>query len=145
VKSSAVRILLVFLLLPAGAFAANNVVNMSHYDLMRPDFVGMASEGIVGVIHEATYPRRERDARYFERQRAALEAGLLWGAYHFGDGTNPIGQADHFLNAVAAARPPIRADDAEKRRAGVLLVLDFEKKRSLSRRHNERGPSGRVR
>jgi len=127
VKSSAVRILLVFLLLPAGAFAANSVVNMSHYDLMRPDFVGMASEGIVGVIHEATYPRRERDARYYERQRAALEAGLLWGAYHFGDATNPIGQADHFLNAVAAARPPIRPDDSEKRRAGVLLVLDFEK------------------
>jgi hypothetical protein len=49
------------------------------------------------------------------------------GAYHFGDATNPIGQADHFLSAVAAARPPIRPDDAEKRRAGVLLVLDFEK------------------
>ena len=126
-KSSVLRILLVLLLLPDGAFAANSVVNMSHYDLMRPDFVGMASEGIVGVIHEATFPRLERDARYYERQRAALEAGLLWGAYHFGDATNPIGQADHFLNAVAAARPPIRPDDPEKRRAGVLLVLDFEK------------------
>src|SRR5438552_9691796 len=120
------RILLVFLLLQSCAFAANSVVNMSHYDLMRPDFVAMANEGIVGVIHEATFPRLERDARYYERQRAALEAGLLWGAYHFGDATNPIGQADHFLSAVAAARPPIRPDDAEKRRAGVLLVLHFE-------------------
>src|SRR5437870_13901804 len=100
---------------------------MSHYDLMRPDFVAMANEGIVGVIHEATFPRLERDARYYERQRAALEAGLLWGAYHFGDATNPIGQADHFVNAVASARPPIRVDDPEKRR-GVLPVLDFEKK-----------------
>jgi len=35
VKSSAVPILLLFLLLPACAFAANSVVNMSHYDLMR--------------------------------------------------------------------------------------------------------------
>ena len=26
----------------------------SHYDLLRPDFVGMAREGIAGVIHEAT-------------------------------------------------------------------------------------------
>ena len=42
-KSSAVRVLLAFLVLPAGAFAANNVVNMSHYDLMRPDFVAMAN------------------------------------------------------------------------------------------------------
>ena len=41
---------------------------------MRPDFVAMANEGIVGVIHEATFPRLERDARYYERQRAAMEA-----------------------------------------------------------------------
>jgi lysozyme len=126
VKSSAVPILLVFLLLPARAFAANSVVNLSHYDLMRPDFVAMVNEGIVGVIHEATFPRLRRDERYDERQRAALEAGLLWGAYHFGDATNPVGQADHFIDAVASARPPIRPNDPEKRQ-GVLLVLDFEK------------------
>src|SRR5438552_16830899 len=93
---------------------------------MRLDLVAMTNEGIVGVIHEATYPRLERDARYYERQRAALEAGLLWGAYHFGDGTNPIGQADHFMNAVASSRPSIRPDDPEKRR-GALHVLDLEK------------------
>jgi lysozyme len=100
---------------------------MSHYDLMRPDFVGMANTGIIGVIHEATYPRLQRDARYDERQRAALEAGLLWGAYHFGDGTNPIRQADHFLSTIDAARPSIWKGGSEERRPGVLLVLDFEK------------------
>src|SRR5262249_11276583 len=89
VKFSAIRTLVGFFLLPGYALATNSVVNLSHYDLMRPDFVGMANSGIVGVIHEATYPRLQRDARYDERQRAALEAGLLWGAYHFGDGTNP--------------------------------------------------------
>ena len=92
---------------------------------MRPDFAAMASEGIVGVIHEATFPRLQCDARYDERQQAALQAGLLWGAYHFGDATNPIGQADHFMNSVASARPT-RPGDPGKRR-GVLLVLDFEK------------------
>src|SRR2546430_12591538 len=97
-KTSAMRMLLVFLLLlPTCALGANSVVNMSHYDLMRPDFGGMAREGVAGVIHEATF-RLERDARYSERQRAALEAGLLWGAYHFADATNPVGQADHFLH-----------------------------------------------
>src|SRR6476619_1843803 len=121
-KTSAMRMLVAFLLLPTCALGANSVVNMSHYDLMRPDFAGMAREGVAGVIHEATF-RLERDARYAERQRAALEAGLLWGAYHFADATNPIRQADHFLNAVTAA--PL--DNAAKPRAGVLLVLDFEK------------------
>ena len=122
-KTSAMRMLLIFLLLPACALGANSVVNLSHYDLMRPDFAGMAREGVAGVIHEATFPRLERDAKYAERQRAALDAGLLWGAYHFGDGTNPIAQADHFLRAVTAAR----VDNPEKPRSGVLLVLDFEK------------------
>jgi lysozyme len=112
---------LVSLLLVAfqiSAFAANAVVNMSHYDLMRVDFNRMKSEGIVGVIHEATYPRNERDSYYRGRQQAAMGAGLLWGAYHFGDATDPIRQADHFLSMVEATHPGPN---------GVLLVLDFEK------------------
>ena len=112
---------LVFLLLVAFricAFATNAVVNLSHYDLMRVDFARMKDEGVIGVIHEATYPRYERDSYYRTRHQAATRAGLLWGAYHFGDATNPIRQADHFLDAVEASHPG---------RNGVLLVLDFEK------------------
>jgi len=115
-------------LLPFTAFASNSVVNMSHYDLMRVDFVGMKNEGVVGVIHEASFPRLQRDWRYAERQIAAIQAGLLWGAYHFGDGTNPIQQADHFLAVVGSSHPPANAPhESEKTRPGVLLVLDFEK------------------
>lgn len=118
----------VLLLTPFCAFAGNNVVNMSHYDLVSADFVAMKSEGVLGVIHEATFPRLQCDWRYFERQAQAIQAGLLWGAYHFGDGTNPIQQADHFLSVVASAHSPIRTtEDSEKKRNGVLLVLDFEK------------------
>src|SRR5436305_12556640 len=103
------RVLLLVQALPACAFAASNsVVNLSHYDLVRPDFVGMKSEGVLGIIHEATYPRFESDARYYERQIAALDAGLFWGAYHFADATDPVRQADHFLGVVAAAQPSIR-------------------------------------
>jgi len=113
---------------PLCAFASNSVVNLSHYDLIRVDFVAMKNEGVVGVIHEATFPRLQRDWRYFERQASASQAGLLWGAYHFGDGTSPISQADHFLATVASSHRPLRtADDPEKKRTGVLLVLDFEK------------------
>ncbi len=116
---------ILFFLVPACAFAASNVVNLSHYDMMRPDFAAMKREGIVGVIHEATYPRLQRDAKYLERQMGALGAGLLWGAYHYADATDPVRQADHFLgivsNAWAQANPVTRPS------AGVLLVLDFEK------------------
>jgi lysozyme len=123
-----VRALLALPLFPLGAFAGNSVVNMSHYDLLRPDFVAMKSEGVIGVIHEATFPRYERDWRYRERQVAALQAGLLWGAYHFADGTDPIRQADHFVSFVASSHPLVNAPvQEEKNRPGVLLVLDFEK------------------
>jgi len=116
------------LLAPLTALASNSVVNMSHYDLMRVDFVGMKNEGVVGVIHEASFPRLQRDWRYAERQSEATRAGLLWGAYHFGDGTNPIQQADHFLAVVGSSHPPTNAPhESEKTRPGVLLVLDFEK------------------
>lgn len=114
-----------FLWLPACGFSANSVVNLSHYDMMRPDFAAMKREGIVGVIHEATYPSFQRDAKYLDRQMSALQAGLLWGAYHYANASDPIGQADHFLgvvsNAWAQANPVLRPS------SGVLLVLDFEK------------------
>jgi lysozyme len=113
-----------FIWLPACAFSASNVVNLSHYDMMRPDFAAMKHEGIIGVIHEATYPSFVRDAKYLDRQVAATRAGLLWGAYHYANGTDPVRQADHFLSAVSSAWAQV---DSGARGPGVLLVLDFEK------------------
>jgi lysozyme len=119
----AVRIFAILLALQASASArSNSVVNMSHYDLMKVDFELMKRQGIVGVIHEATYPPRVRDAYYGPRQNAATRAGLLWGAYHFANATDPIRQAEDLLGAVASA---YRGPDMHP--GGVLLVLDFEK------------------
>src|SRR4030095_8935588 len=131
-KISVTRILLMFQVFQGCAFATNSVVNLSHYDLMRVDFERMKSEGIVGVIHEATYPRFDRDSYYGARQEAATRAGLFWGAYHFGDATDPVRQADHFLTMVAS-----QWHDQDVRPGGVLLVLDFEK--------NDHYPGGTMR
>src|ERR1700680_3516848 len=43
-KISIVRVLLVLQTLQICAFATNSVVNLSHYDLMRPDFERMKAE-----------------------------------------------------------------------------------------------------
>ena len=119
------RVFLFVSLVPAAAFATSNcVVNLSHYDLMSPNFSLMRDQGIVGVIHEATYPRFERDAQYHGRQIAATRAGLLWGAYHFGDATDPIRQADHFLRVVSGSWAGV---GPEAPSPGVLLILDFER------------------
>jgi len=123
-KASWIRFLLLLCVLPAAALASNSVVNLSHYDLMRPDFEQMRNQGIVGIIHEASYPRYVRDAKYAGRQQAAVRARLLWGAYHFADATDPIRQADHFLDVVSSSW---RRADPGSRPNEVLLVLDFEK------------------
>ncbi len=102
------------------------MVNLSHYDLMRVDFAQMESQGIVGVIHEATYPRNVRDDKYAARQAAATRAGLLWGAYHFANASDPVAQADFFLRTVSSAW---QAADPSSRPREVLLVLDFEQNR----------------
>ncbi len=111
-------------LLVATSFASNSIVNLSHYDEMQPDFSQMRREGIVAAIHEATYPLGQIDAAYRARQEDAARAGLLWGAYHFADGTDPIRQADKFLSVVGSHW---RAANDTGAGPGVLLVLDFEK------------------
>jgi lysozyme len=90
----------------------NAVIDLSHYNTVTSfQQVGMA--GIIGVIHKATEGMNFVDAKYDEHRAAALSAGLLWGAYHFGVRGNVPGQVDHFLNIVN----PGPTD---------LLVLDFE-------------------
>ena len=108
----------------SGLAMSNSVVNMSHYDLMRVDFDRMRNEGIVGAIHEASYPPYVRDDKYFRRQVDATRAGLLWGAYHFANARDPVRQADFFVDTVASAW---RRADPSGRPEQVLLVLDFEK------------------
>ena len=119
-----VRLFLAALFLPQAVFGSNCVVNMSHYDRMRVNFALMKGQGVIGVIHEASYPRFDRDSYYGLRQQEATRAGLLWGAYHFGDATDPVRQADHFLSIVSSAWSH---SSPGSRPAGILLVLDFEK------------------
>ena len=125
-KFSFARVLLCSLLLPLSAFASNSVVNLSHYDLMRVDFEQMRAQGIAGVIHEASFPRNVRDDKYAARQSQAARAGLLWGAYHFANSSDPVAQADFFLRTVASSW---RAADPASRPGQVLLVLDLEQNR----------------
>jgi lysozyme len=90
----------------------NVVIDLSHHN-EKVDFVKAKADGIVAVIHKATQGFTYIDKTYTARHKAASDAGLLWGAYHFGVGGDGSDQADFFLNAV---RPD----------GDVLLVLDYE-------------------
>lgn len=90
----------------------NVVIDISHHNA-NPDFGQAAAAGIVGVIHKATQGLTFKDQMYETNRQKALDAGLLWGAYHFGTGGDGSDQADFFLELV----------DPE---ADTLLVLDYE-------------------
>jgi len=88
------------------------VVDISHFQQVS-DFAAVKSSGIVGVIHKATQGTGYTDPSYAQHKSAALEAGLLWGAYHFADASDPAAQAQHFLS-VTGGDP------------GTLHILDME-------------------
>lgn len=88
------------------------IVDLSHFN-QNPDFQQASAAGIIGVIHKATQGIGFVDPTYGPHRTAASAAGLLWGAYHFGTGDDPVAQAQHFVQ-VAAPGPQ------------DILVLDFE-------------------
>jgi len=90
----------------------NVVIDLSHHN-GNPDLVKAKAAGIIGVIHKATQGFTNVDPMYTTNRQKALDAGLLWGAFHFGVGGDGAQQADHFLNTV-------NPDPA------TLLVLDYE-------------------
>jgi lysozyme len=94
----------------------NVVVDLSHHN-PSVDFEKLKAAGIVGVIHKATQGFGFVDQKYAQRRQPALDAGLLWGAYHFGVGGDGSEQADFFLDTVG--------DDPQ-----TLLVLDYEPNRT---------------
>ena len=90
----------------------NAVVDTSHHN-GNINFNKAKEDGILGVIQKATQGQSGADPSYKTNRSKALDAGLLWGAYHFATGSDGLKQADHFLNVVG--------DTAQ-----TLLVLDFE-------------------
>jgi lysozyme len=85
------------------------VIDLSHHQA-TVNFVQVATARR-GVIHKATQGASYVDPRFRPREALARSVSLLWGSYHFGDGSSVAAQVKNYLNAVAP---------------GTLLVLDVE-------------------
>lgn len=72
------------------------VVDLSHWD-PASDYNEVKNDGFFGVIFKATQGQSYTDDQYVSQQHAAKAAGLKWGAYHFGDGSNVDGQVRNFM------------------------------------------------
>ena len=96
----------------AAPFPPANVIDLYHYDGVT-SFHEAKVAGVLGVIHKASTGASGRDDQYAARREAAKDAGLLWGAYHWGTAAPAAAQVENFLDA---AKP----DDT------TLVALDFE-------------------
>jgi lysozyme len=88
------------------------VIDLSHFDFAT-DYAKVKASGVAGVIYKATQGSGMNDSTYLAQKAEAKAAGLLWGAYHFGDGSDPKDQAQNFLTFA-------RVDPDE------LFCLDYE-------------------
>lgn len=105
------------------AQSLNGVIDISHHNA-NPDFQQAAASGIVGVIHKATQGLTYKDPMYTTNRQKALDAGLLWRAYHFGAGGNGAGQVDFFLGTVNPGPDTLLVLDHEPNTQGATLSLD---------------------
>lgn len=101
----------------------NVVVDLSHHN-PSVDFEKLKAAGIVGVIHKATQGLGFVDKQYAKRRQPALDAGLLWGAYHFGVGGDGSDQADFFLDTVGTDPQTLLVLDYEPNHPGPTMTLD---------------------
>jgi len=100
----------------------NVVVDLSHHNA-TVDFAQLDAAGIVGVLHKSTQGTGYADPLYAARQAQARTAGLRWGAYHFGDGSDAQAQAEHFLAIANPAAGDLLALDVEQNTQGSSMTL----------------------
>jgi len=101
----------------------NAVVDLSHHNRVA-DFEATKADGISGIIHKATQGFRYTDPKYQSRCSKALDAGLLWGAYHFAVGGDGVGQAEHFLSVVNPGPTDLLVLDLENNPSGSSMTID---------------------
>lgn len=101
----------------------NVVIDISHHNRVS-DFNEVKNDGIMGIIHKSTQGFRYVDPKYSSRRPRALEAGHLWGAYHFGVGGDGVAQAEFFLETVKPEPQDLLVLDLEGNTTGSSMTLD---------------------
>lgn len=84
------------------------VVDLSHWNVIPGNYEGAlanlrlakAEGGIQGLIHKATEGTGHADEKLKVRAKLAIDAGLLFGTYHFLRPGDMLKQADHYYDTV---------------------------------------------
>jgi GH25 family lysozyme M1 (1,4-beta-N-acetylmuramidase) len=89
------------------------------------DFGKVKASGIAGIIHKATEATGFADNMYVVRRGHAMNAGLLWGAYHFLRPVSIPAQVDFFLKIAAPDNMTLLAVDHEDERIPLINAKEF--------------------
>jgi lysozyme len=101
----------------------NVVIDLSHHN-GTVDLAKAKTDGIVGVIHKASQGLGYSDPLYETNRKQAAGAGLYWGAYHFGTGSDGVHQAEHFLSVVQPGPKNLLVLDLEANPQGPSMPLE---------------------
>jgi len=104
--------------------ASNSVIDLSHHNGARLRFDKAKDDGIVGVIQKATQGESYVDPTFRKNRSAALDAQLLFGAYHFGTGSDGVSQAECFLETVEPDHKTVVVLDFEDDPTGGSMTLE---------------------
>ena len=99
------------------------VFDVSHFQ-GQVDARSAYADGLRGLLHKATEGTGFVDPMYAPNRGNAKAAGLLWGAYHFGIGGDPEGQAQFFLEHAKPDGQTLLALDLESNPQGASMTLD---------------------
>lgn len=108
-----------------GVQGLNAVIDLSHYNTVT-SFSAIKADGIAGVIHKATQGTGWMDSAYASRKQQALDAGLWWGAYHFGTNADGAAQAQYFLSKVNPGPNDLLALDFEENPSSQMTIAQAE-------------------
>jgi len=107
----------------------NGIADLSHHNGPNLDFKAASTGGMRAVFHKATQGTWMVDPMYAKNRAAAAEAGILWGAYHFAEGSSdPVAQAQYFLKNAAAKKGDLLALDYEVNPTGETMTIDQAEK-----------------
>jgi lysozyme len=100
------------------------IIDISHHNGLLLDFGKAAGGGIKAVVQKASQGVASADPTFSANRLGILSAGLLFGSYHFGDGSDGGAQANYFLSIAKPGANELVALDLEDNPAGPSMTIE---------------------
>ncbi len=122
---------------PTPILSTRSIVDVAHHDAPL-DIATMAKSGMNAIICKATQGISFKDSRFEEFKKAAKDAGVLFGSYHFGNSEDAFAQVAHYLEVANPAPNDLVCLDWEKNPSGASMTRS-QARQFVQAIHDQRG------